>query len=430
MASGSALKHSDTVARPVALLVSPVVPDPQGTGLALRAWAWVWNLARSHQVSVLVVDPQCGHGTFDVGGATVEWGGAGERVAYTRHGRLLLGWCLPLLARLTRAVVMDWRHLAGGPDLMHNWPPVPMSGRVDRIVAFRVCVHEFALAAARRFPQACLEIDLDDLESDTRFSLARAQARLHRWGEALRTASVAWQYRCLEAPVLRRYDQAWLAAPEDVLLLQARLGRSPVVGCMPNRLQAPAAPLGPPPADGPFNMLFVGSLNYVPNEEGVWWLLCHVLPRLRSRMPSGWRFIVVGRRASAALARRLRQLPEVEFCPDAHSLREFYARAHVAVVPLHSGGGTKLKTLEAFAWRRPVVTTSHGARGLGVATGVHCLVADRAGEFVDQLLLLRNQPEWSDRLADAAWVRYNEAFALSVGSRRQSGDAYPVHCLP
>jgi glycosyltransferase involved in cell wall biosynthesis len=398
---------SGDLARPVAWLLTPVAPDPTGTGLGLRAWAWLSTLSRSHQVRVLVVAPESA-----VPGAPGDWVFAGPQVAYTRRGWLLLGWCLPWLARLTRAVVMDWRHRRPPPGLVPAWPPEAGAERVERIVAFRICVHEFARAAARRFPQARLEIDLDDLESDTRFSLARAQLRLLRWGQALRTASVAWQYRSLEAPVLRHCDQVWLAAPEDVPVLRARLPGGPTIGCLPNRLQAPAPSPGPPPPDGPFELLFVGSLNYLPNEEGVLWLLRRVLPRLRRTLPTGWRLTVVGRHASPALARRLRSEPGVEFWPDAASLHDAYARAHVALVPLHSGGGTKLKALEAFAWRRPVVTTPHGARGLGVSDGVHCLVAERASDFADRLLWLRDRPARGAQLADAAWARFDQAFRL------------------
>lgn len=411
------------VERPVALLLTPVTPDPTGTGLALRAWAWMLMLAREHEVSVLVVAPEAERRPSVASGPAAEHWGAGDCVDYTRRWRLLAGWLLPCLAGCTRAVVMDWRQLRDAPRLAQAWPAPALRARVARIVAFRLCVSDFASATAARFPRARLELDLDDLESDTRWSLARAELRRGRPLQAWRGAMVAWQYRCLESRLLGDYEQVWLAAPEDVVRLQARLQTrlqtrmrpGPAVGCQPNRLQPPMCeplPTSPPESGEPFRLLFVGALNYLPNVEALDWLLRAVLPRLRRRQPGGWRLVVVGRSADAALAQRLSHWPEIEFLPDVPSLDVVYAQAHLVLVPLHSGGGTKLKTLEAFSRLRPVLATSHGVRGLGVQPGLHCLVADDAAGFVGQILHLWRDPALAHGLSTAARARYAEAFAL------------------
>lgn len=163
-----------------------------------------------------------------------------------------------------------------------------VGGWVARIVAFRLCVHDFAEATSARFPQARLELNLDDLESDTRWSLARAELRRGRLSQAWRAAMVAWQCPCLESLLLGTYSQVWLAGPEDVVRLQVRLqthlqarlraepGLGPAVGCQLNRLQPPVylpAPHGPLRPGEPFELLFVGALNYLPNEEALDWLL-------------------------------------------------------------------------------------------------------------------------------------------------------------
>ena len=59
----------------------------------------------------------------------------------------------------------------------------------------------------------------------------------------------------------------------------------------------------------------------------------------------------------------------------------YYQNAHVAVVPLRAGGGTRLKILEAMALGRPVVSTELGCEGLAVEDGKHMLVADDAESF-------------------------------------------------
>ena len=70
------------------------------------------------------------------------------------------------------------------------------------------------------------------------------------------------------------------------------------------------------------------------------------------------------------------------------------ARADIAVVPLRIGSGTRLKILESFAHRIPVVSTTVGADGLDVEDGVHLLLADRPEEFADACRRLIEDRRW------------------------------------
>lgn len=134
-----------------------------------------------------------------------------------------------------------------------------------------------------------------------------------------------------------------------------------------------------------------------------------MLPRLPSE---GWLLVVVGRGANPALARRLRLRPDIESLSDAPSLAPVYARAHLVVVLLYSGGDTKLKTVGAFAHLRPMMATAHGVRGLGLQPGFHYLVADDAAGFAAHLLRLWREPALARRLSSAAQARHAEAFAF------------------
>jgi glycosyltransferase involved in cell wall biosynthesis len=67
------------------------------------------------------------------------------------------------------------------------------------------------------------------------------------------------------------------------------------------------------------------------------------------------------------------------------NVAEYYGKATVAVVPLRSGGGTRLKILEAMAFGVPVVSTSVGCEGLQVEHGKHLLIADEPSAFVDAI---------------------------------------------
>jgi len=104
--------------------------------------------------------------------------------------------------------------------------------------------------------------------------------------------------------------------------------------------------------------LFVGADSFV-NRHGLAWLLERVWPMVRAAVPSA-RLRLCG----PLVAEGLPAVDGVEFAGVVPSLAVAYERAAVAVVPLLIGSGLKIKTMEALAFGRPVVTTPEGAEGL------------------------------------------------------------------
>jgi len=381
--------------RPGALLLTPVLPRPRGSGRAMRAWAWLIELARDHAVHVLV----CGPPEAPEPGspaASVTFPGAALR--RPRRSVQLLGLALPVIVPRWPALAFDWPRLVTPPVLPHS---------VARIVVFRLYLHNVAMALAARFPDATLELDLDDLESATRAAVAGALLRLGRPVAALGNAAGAVQYRFVERRLRAAYDRAWLAAGEDLGRVGTGLART--VDVRPNRLAAPP----PLPDAARTHLLFTGTLNYPPNEEAVTILCEHVLPRLAARGFATLRLAIVGSRVTPALAARLAADPRVDFFPDAASLAPHYAPALAVAVPLRAGGGTKLKTIEAFAYRRPVVATAQGVRGLGAVAGEHFLLAHSADEFADAIARLARDPVLAARLATAGHALWADRFRLA-----------------
>ena len=126
-------------------------------------------------------------------------------------------------------------------------------------------------------------------------------------------------------------------------------------------------------------VLFQGTLRYPPNAEAARFLVDEVAPRLRRLVPDV-RIRLVGttarRRWPASTTR-----PAVDPGRPGPRHRRRAGRADLVVVPLRFGSGTRLKVLEAFAHRVPVVSTTLGAEGLGARDGVHLLVADTADDL-------------------------------------------------
>ena len=149
----------------------------------------------------------------------------------------------------------------------------------------------------------------------------------------------------------------------------------------------------------PFTVLFLGSLDWRPNQDALALMLDTIFPLLRAAEPRA-RLDVVGRNPPASLARRAAEVEGVSVHADVADVRPFLARGSVMAVPLRIGGGSRLKILEALASGLPVVSTRVGAEGLCLRDGEHLVVADSAEEMASALLNALRSPGTARALAD------------------------------
>ena len=92
-------------------------------------------------------------------------------------------------------------------------------------------------------------------------------------------------------------------------------------------------------------------------------------------------------------------------------------RACVYVVPLRIGGGTRLKIFEALAMGKAVVSTSVGAEGLPITSGVHFMQADGAQPFADAVVSLLRDPERRRALGEAGRLLVEKKYSWTQVAR-------------
>jgi glycosyltransferase involved in cell wall biosynthesis len=126
------------------------------------------------------------------------------------------------------------------------------------------------------------------------------------------------------------------------------------------------------------SILFTGRLDYVPNVEAVHYFVDRILPHILETRRSAI-FHVVGARPGPDLLALASE--HVVIHPDVEDVRPYYADAAVVVVPLLSGGGTRLKILEAAASGKAIVTTSLGVEGLAFEHARDLIVEDKPDTF-------------------------------------------------
>jgi glycosyltransferase involved in cell wall biosynthesis len=132
-------------------------------------------------------------------------------------------------------------------------------------------------------------------------------------------------------------------------------------------------------------ILFLGSLDWRPNLDGVALLLDRVFPAVREKVPAA-RLDLVGRNPPDWLRQRVAGCEGVELHGSVADVRPYLARAGVMAVPLRIGGGSRLKILEALASAVPVVSTRVGAEGLCLEPDRHLTVVEDVEAMADALV--------------------------------------------
>ncbi len=169
-------------------------------------------------------------------------------------------------------------------------------------------------------------------------------------------------------------------------------------------------------AERPDHVVFVASLDWLPNQDGVTFFVHHVWPLIRRAKPKAV-FQIVGRNPPWAV-RRLQRVDGVEVVGTVPDVRPYVAGAAVVVVPLLVGGGTRIKIFEALAMGKALVSTTIGAEGLPVTSGDHLLLADNPPEFAEAVLGLLNDADTRARLGQTANRFVNAHYSTEVVARQ------------
>lgn len=153
---------------------------------------------------------------------------------------------------------------------------------------------------------------------------------------------------------------------------------------------------------GSNEILFCGSLDYLPNQEGLSWFCRHVFPLVLNRLPAAQLLVVGKGNPGEDLAELLKGRGIVNY-GMVDRVDTYYKKAALAVVPLLSGSGTRLKLLESMAHRVPVVSTTSGAEGINYADGKNILIADGAELFAQRVVEMLDNPPMARQISQEAF---------------------------
>ena len=135
-------------------------------------------------------------------------------------------------------------------------------------------------------------------------------------------------------------------------------------------------------------IVFVGSMDWLPNSDGIKFFCSDILPVIWKKNPSV-KFYIVGKNPPLWMQKLENNEKRIVVTGVVRDVRPYLLRAKVFTVPLRFGGGTRLKILEALAMEKAIVSTTLGAEGLEIENNKHLLIENDPFEFakrVDELM--------------------------------------------
>lgn len=162
----------------------------------------------------------------------------------------------------------------------------------------------------------------------------------------------------------------------------------------------------------PDKLCFIGSLDWIPNLEGLKWFIDNTLPLALSKIPK-LELHIAGRNASKAFEDYLCGKKGVVFHGEVEDSKQFLSQYGMMIVPLLSGSGMRVKIVEAMFLRLAIITTSIGCEGIDVTNGENIIIANSSDDFAKEIEVLTQSPELIDSISSNAFTFADENFNIA-----------------
>ena len=220
-----------------------------------------------------------------------------------------------------------------------------------------------------------------------------------------------------ERTACNRFDMVLAVSARDKEVLQQQLGVNTPIEVIETGVDTEYFAPQPEVEPTPGRLLFLGSLDWMPNIDGIEWFVRNVYSRVKQKY-AHVTLDIVGRRPTAAVHALAKVDESINVHGSVPDVRPYVAKVDLFIIPLRIGSGTRLKVFEALAMRRPMVSTTVGVEGLRVEHGRHLLLADSPEEFARAIITLLEDPDQKHALATNGYELVTENFSWNTVSAR------------
>ncbi len=207
---------------------------------------------------------------------------------------------------------------------------------------------------------------------------------------------LARRMKAYETAYFPKFDALMAITPEEQAMMR-QMGYSGTTALIPAGVDIAKFSPNPSIQARAGTMCYIGGMDWQPNIEAVQWFVSEVLPLVHRTHPSA-EMHIAGKRMPAEV-RAFGEAHGAFMHPDVPSAADFIQSHAMLLVPLLSGGGMRLKIVEAMSLGVPIISTRIGAEGVAVRHGESILLADTAEEFAHAISELLHSPNLAQALA-------------------------------
>lgn len=367
------------------LFLSQVLPYPLDAGPKMRSYFVLRHLAQRHEVTLLTFvrttdKPEyISHlASFCDAVHTVPM-----RRSRWRDARFL---AQSLLTRQPFLIIRDQI-----PAMKATIQQLVKTTPFDVVHADQLWMAQYALAAQEASPRIKLILD----QHNAVYLIPRRMAdgstnflkKIFLEGEARSLATY-------ETKICQRFDHVVWVTAEDRQAVEAlpSITKSQVPSTVIPICADPAQVEPVKLTNNPYRIIFLGGLHWPPNAQGIVWFAKHVFPLVQAELPEA-RLTVIGKNPPAELVGE-----GIEVTGYVNDPEPYLTETAAFVVPLHAGGGMRVKILDAWSWGLPIVSTTIGAEGIDIEPGKNILIADTADSFAQAVIRLFKEPNLAQEL--------------------------------
>jgi sugar transferase (PEP-CTERM/EpsH1 system associated) len=378
---------------------------PVDKGGKIRTFHMLKELKREHHVTYLTLDD--GSGAPDAIERAGEYCHELVRVEHRTRAKFSAGFYAELAANLVSPL----------PYFMKKYKSARMRSEIKRLAAsdkFDVLVCDFLQPSVNvpprlRIPAVLFQHNVEAMIWKRHYEVqANPLKKTYLYGQWRKS-------HAYERAACRRFDHVVAVSREDRETMERAYGLksvSDVPTGVDTEFFRPRASV----EREPHNLVFTGSMDWLPNEDAIQFFTREIMPRIRERVPDAT-LTVVGRKPYASLVELGRRDPSIIVTGRVEDVRPYMERAAAYIVPIRIGGGTRLKIYEAMAMEKPIISTTVGAEGLPVKHGRELLLADTAEAFADAVVGVLTDEAKARSLGERAAGVVREQFGWDKVSR-------------
>lgn len=261
----------------------------------------------------------------------------------------------------------------------------------------------------RRYSQAKIVLRPQNVESDVWYRIAKQEIMpLRKWLIYI----AAKRLRVFEKETSRKTDGIIAISSLDRETFQRFDSKKPVLAIpIGIDFRKVDQPIDAENRDSKLIFYHLGSMDWMPNLQGIKWFLKDIMPFIVKESPE-FRFSIAGKNMPASFFKL--QNNHFKVNGEIADAAKFHQVNDVLIVPLLSGGGIRVKIIEAMAMGKTVISTTIGAEGIPYTNGKNLLIANTKEQFAEQVKKCLREPCFCRKIGEDGKILALEHYNLKM----------------